>query len=197
MFSNSNIKKIYLILILIISQTMAFSQSAELKDAFNNVSRTLKDYKFNSQDAGKIWQEDGRTISVKIQLKGGYIIFVIVDDFSPYNDSFFGNKPGTKILKAPISSIEFKKDRTFDELTITNKEGLEYTYKNKKELLTSYELYGTTLTLEKLTKELQELISLAKEENFNGNLGVPNSSSNSASNKNANNTSKTVGKYVQ
>ncbi len=195
MFSNSNIKKIYLILIFILSQTMAFSQSAELKDAFNNVSRTLKDYKFNSQDAGKIWEEDGRTISIKIQLKGGYIIFVIVDDFSPYNDSFFGNKPGTKILKVPIQSVEL--DHRYSSLYIKNEDGVEYTYKNKKELLHDYSLHGEDLSLKKLTKELQDLISLAKKENFNGNLGVPSSSSNSSSSKPENNTTKTVGKYVQ
>ncbi len=194
MFNNSNIKKIYLILIFILSQTMAFSQSAELKEAFNNVSRTLKDYKFKSEDT---WKDggDGTTISIKIQLKGGYIIFVIVDDFSPFNDSVFGFKPGTKILKAPISSIEF--DIYSSDLKIENEDGIEYTYKNKKELLRNYRISGADLSVAKLTRELQELLSLAKKENFNGNLGVPSSSSNSSPNKNANNTSKTVGKYVQ
>lgn len=193
MFSNSNIKKIYLILIFILSQTMAFSQSAELKEAFNNVSRTLKDYKFKSEDA--YGDGDGKTISIKIQLKGGYIIFVIVDDFSPFNDSVFGNKPGTKILKVPIQSVEL--DHRYSSLYIKNEDGVEYTYKNKKELLHDYSLHGEDLSLKKLTKELQDIISLAKKENFNGNLGVPSSSSNSSSSKPENNTTKTVGKYVQ
>ena len=69
-----------------------------------------------------------------------------------------------------------------------------YKYKDKKELLKSYSIYSTELTIKKLHQDLSNLVEIAKSEYFNDTLSsITKSSSNtkkSTSKQNSKNETK-------
>lgn len=157
-----------------ICTSLCNAQSNELRNAFSQVSTTLKDYKYKSEDVfeNDIELDYAYTKSITVKLQGGYIIFTIVDDFTEFTDPFFGHKHGTKTIKAPISTTEVL-DSELDEgiLYLYCEDGLEYSYKGQKELMEDFAFHSTPLNVKKLYRELGQLLTIAKEEKFNGNLG--------------------------
>lgn len=166
-------RKLILLAAFIISSMMIQAQSDSLIHAYKQVCKTLTDYKFISQDASN---DHGKTISITLKVQNGDFVFSFNDDFRPFNDPRFGNRHGVKTLKARYSEMTF--DDTWSwYIELQSKEGIELTYKGKKELIESYEVYGEKLTLKKLTKELRLLQTIAINEDFKGSLGGGNSSS--------------------
>lgn len=169
-------KKIILILTLLIGcHVLCKAQSTELKQAFNQVNSTLKSYKFKSEDVYKDGEEPdyAYTRSINLKLQGGYLVFTINDDFTNFKDPFFGNKHGIKTLKAPIADTELLESDLEDGFLFLHcEDGLELTYKGQKELLKKYMIKGSPLNVKKLYKELSQMLSIAQEEEFKGNLGV-------------------------
>ena len=191
------IKRNCTILSFIIIALMAHAQSLELTKAYSQVCSTLKDYKFQSEDVCNSHSSDDGTTSISFKLKDGNFIFTFYDDFGRYSDPFWGNTHGSKIITVPISSVKF--EIYWDKyLKISSAEGIEYMYKSKKEILENYKIGGSILSLKKLMNELNTLVEIAKNENFNGVLGrVNNKSKYIQGNQTNTNNKSTLGKYVQ
>lgn len=170
-------KKAFLLLLTIIIPMVVNAQSAELKEAFAAVSNTLKEYKFESEDVrGCSPSKVVGTKSISILLQGGNIIIVIDDDMrrvlmdnTPI-DFYAGKRHGKKNIKIPIAN--FSAFAYGSRMWVSGGEGIELTYNSQKEILDSYTIVGAELSLKKLREELTTLVSIAKSENFNGNLGV-------------------------
>ena len=163
---------------LFLSLSFCKAQSNELKTAFSQASTTLKEYKFKSEDV----YDDGHgmdfasTKSISIKLQGGYMILTIVDDFADFTDPIFGYRHGAKTIKAPIAATDVLDTDLGDGcMYLYCEEGLEFSYKGQKELLEQYGLHSTPLNAKKLYRELGELLSIAKAENFRGSLGASQS----------------------
>ena len=185
----------------------SLAQTNELKEAYNNVCSTLSEYKFTSEDANR----GGRGKTTKIQLKteGGYIIFTITDNFGNFADPFFGYKHGVKTIKVPINVARFYQPTSgnYVSITATERDKVEFTYKNKKEIIDGYQLFGTSGSVKKLVSDLDLLLAQLRNENFqgtlNGNTAVSNKNNKKAVYENKNNEetetkNKTnIGKYVQ
>lgn len=165
-------KKLILSATFIISSMMIQAQSDSLIQAYKQVCKTLADYKFISQDASN---DHGKTISITLKVQNGDFVFSFNDDFRPFNDPHFGNRHGVKTLKAPYREMTF--DDGWSKMELQSNEGIELTYKGKKELIKSYGIYGEELTLKKLAKELRLLQTIAVNEDFKGSLGGSSSSS--------------------
>lgn len=158
-------KRIILIVTSIILPIVVQAQSDSLISAYKQVYRSLKEYKFISEDAS---EGGGKTISIILKIQNGDFVFSFNDDFRPFDDPIFGNRHGVKILRAPYHDISF--DNWYEEMALQCEKGIELTYKGKKELIESYKIYGEKLNLQKLTKELQLLQSIVINENFKGSL---------------------------
>ena len=164
------------------------AQSDSLKAAYKQVSETLRDYKFVSEDVFLSGIKRA-TSSITLVIRDGYYIFSIVDDFKG-SWSTADYRDGTKILKTAISSTDFgwsvsqgyyideyderiAPDEEYKYRTyLYNTNGIELTHRDKKELLKIYRIHGTELTVEKLEKELNILSRIAKGEKFTGSLGI-------------------------
>lgn len=168
-------KKLILLAVFIISSMMIQAQSDSLIHAYKQVCKTLADYKFTSQDVSD--QRDGKTISITLKVQNGEFVFSVNDDFRPFNDPFFGVRHGVKTLKAPYRGMTFENDWWGERMYLRSKEGIELTYKGKKELIESYTIEGEKLTIQKLLKELQQLQTIVINEDFKGFLGGNSSSS--------------------
>lgn len=151
------------------------AQSTQLKEAFDQVNTTLKEYKFVSQDVDGSG-ETGRTKSIQIMLGNGTFGIIILDDFGEFADPFFGFKHGYKLIAVPINNVEFYPSYSELQIKTNNDEDVLFIYDNQKELLDKYSICGTEGNIKKLKRELDNLISLAIEENFNGQIGVPTQS---------------------
>lgn len=147
------------------------AQSVELKQAFNAVCETIKDYKFISEDSNECGNI-GKTLRIQFQVQKGSLIFIFNDDFGDFTDPIFGYRQGTKVIKVPIKDAKFEKSSYGSYLYITsiNRENIELIYNDKLEIIPGYEIYGADGSLEKLKKELDDLLFFLKIENFNGTL---------------------------
>lgn len=169
-------KKFLLLSILLLS-SFGFikAQSPQLREAFDQVNTTLKEYKFVSQDVDETG-DTGRTKSIQIMLGNGNFGIIIFDDYGDFADPFFGFKHGYKLITVPINNVEFYPGYSELQITTNNNEDVLFIYDGQKELLDQYSICGTEGNVKKLKRELDNLISLAIEENFNGQLGVPTQS---------------------
>ncbi len=160
-------KKLTIIIITIIFPMMIHAQSDSLNIAFKKVCTTLKEYKIASEDV----KDDSyaKTLSITLKIQEGCFVFTINDDFGNFSDPAFGHRHGVTTLKVPYDDVVFD---VWYNLRLQSKNGIELTYKGKKEILESYKFYGEKLSLKKLCEELQRLQKIAIEENFHGNLPV-------------------------
>lgn len=166
-------KKLILLSILIFSTfEIIKAQSVQLKSAFDQVNTTLKEYKFVSQDVDRSG-ETGRTKSIQIMLGNGNLGILILDDFGDFADPFFGFKHGYKLITVPISNVEFYPSYSELKIKTNNGEDILFIYDDQKELLDKYSICGTEGNIKKLKQELDNFISLAIVENFNGQIGIP------------------------
>lgn len=147
---------------------LSHAQSDSLRTAYQQVCTTLKEYKFLSQDAD---DGNGKTTSITLKVQQGNFVFAFVDDFGPFNDPFFGNRHGTKTIKVPVADAWFsvRSYHTYD-IKIGGRNGVELTYKGKKELLKEYEINGEDLSLRKLHIELTRLQEILLSEEYAGSL---------------------------
>ena len=180
-------KRIVNMLLCVITPIIVHAQSDSLVYAYRQVCRTLEEYRFLSEDVEK---SQGKTLSIKFQIKDGNYIFTFNDDFRPYHGSFFKNRHGIKVVTVPILEVEYDKSLYFGRLNIEGRNGVELLYKGKKELLRWFGIMGETLSIEKLYKELQQLHTFVVEENFMGVLDGGVASSKKVPPKNTNNTAK-------
>lgn len=148
------------------------SQSLQLKDAFDQVNRTLKEFKFYSQDV-EASGDEGRTRNIQVVIMNGNFGILIFDDFGDFADPFFGFKHGNKALFVPLNNVSFGINSS--ELIIRSdfEDDVLFIYDNQKEILNSYSLFGTEGNIRKLKRELEFLTTVAVEENFNEDLGIP------------------------
>lgn len=169
-------KKFILLSIFILSSFgIIKAQSTQLRDAFDQVNTTLKEYKFVSQDVDESG-ETGRTKSIQICIGNGNFGIIILDDFGEFADPFFGFKHGYKFISVPINNVEFYPSYSELQIKTKNNEDILFVYDGQKELLDKYSICGTEGNVKKLKRELDNLISLAVEENFNGHIEVPTQS---------------------
>lgn len=172
-------KKILLLGVMLFSALLMSAQSDSLKVAYKEVVNTLKEYNFLSEDAGT----NGKTKSISLIVQNGNFVFTFVDDFGNFNDDFFGNRHGKKVIIVPVSEVMFRMN--YYNLSIGGKNGIEFTYKGKKEILQTYCIKGTELTLKKLHKELTILQEILIQEGYKGSLGVAEKTKQSAKSKSA------------
>lgn len=145
------------------------AQSDSLKAAYRQVCTTLTEYRFTSEDVSS---NNGKTTSITLKVQQGDFVFTFVDNFSPFDDPIFGNRHGTKTIKVPASEAWFSVNsyHTYS-MKIGGKNGVELTYRGKKELLKKYEINGEDLSLRKLHKELTRLQEIMLSEEYTGSLG--------------------------
>lgn len=181
------------------------AQSTELRTSYNQVCKTLKEYKFSSEDAHE-GHPEGKTTGIQFKVQNGSLVFTFTDNFGHFSDPFFGNKQGSKTITVSISNARFYMPSYGSYMSITAKERdqVDYTYKKQKEIIDGYQIYGSEGSLKKLMSELESLLNLLREEEYNGTLTPGGQSSSKKSspassnnNKPTNNQSKKVGKYVQ
>ena len=139
-----------------------------LKSAYLQVCKTLKEYKYSSQDVGNN-RGVGKTISIKLEIQQGAFLFTFNDDFRPFDDPAFGNRHGIKRIKVPINEMDLG-NPYYHSMWIKGENGVEITYKGQKEILNKYDICGEELSLKKLHNELLLLKKYAIEEGFVGNL---------------------------
>lgn len=162
-------KKIIFIVIAAMYPLFCQSQSDSLKTAYRQVCSTLKDYKFESEDAHR---DHGKTKSITLKIQNGNFIFSFNDDFGNFADPFFGFRHGMKTIKVPILELILPDGRYWlSEVSIEGRNGVELSYKGKKEILRNYGICGEELSLKKLLKELQLLKEICINEGFQGTLG--------------------------
>lgn len=181
------------------------AQSPELRASYNQVCKTLKEYKFSSEDA-QGGHPEGKTTGIQFKIQNNSLVFTFTDNFGHFSDPFFGNKQGTKTVTVSISNARFYMPSYGSYMSVTAKDDgqVDYVYKKQKEIIDGYRIYGTEGSLKKLISELDNLLNLLREEDFNGTL-VPGGQTNSKkttsqkNNKpsNSSNKAKNVGKYVQ
>lgn len=162
-------KKILLLGVMLFSALLMSAQSDSLKLSYKQVVNTLKDYRFISEDAAAP-DRYGKTKSISLIVQNGNFVFTFVDDFGNFNDDFFGNRHGKKVITVPIREVVFSME--YSSFTIGGENGIELAYKGKKEILRTYGIEGEDLTLKKLHKELNLLKDILIKENYQGNLGV-------------------------
>lgn len=180
------------------------AQSPELRASYNQVCKTLKEYKFSSEDAHN-GHPEGRTTGIQFKIQNNSLVFVFTDDFGHFADPFCENKQGTKTVTVSISNARFQITSWLSSyMSITAKEHgqVDYVYKKQKEIIDEYKIYGTKGTLEKLMSELDNLLNLLREEGFNGTLVPGGQTTSKKTPQKSNNLSngsnkKNVGKYVQ
>lgn len=181
-----------------------FAQSMELKNCYNQVAHTLKEFKFQSEDVHKCNFECYQTKSISMRLTNGYFVFTLKDGYTGSGAYHPNAHPGVKTISILINEVTFKLSSTQKEswITISGTNGIEYNLNNKKELLDDYKLYASRLTMKKVFNELEALQNKASSEQFKGSLGSSksNNKTNSIINKTkSSSTQKTnnVGRYVQ
>ena len=198
-------KKLILLMFILCSSAVCKAQSSELKAAYNQVVSTLKEYKFKSLEVYDNGADYASTRSITIKMQGGNIIVSFTDSFGAFSDPFFGNKQGTKTIKVPIKDAKIQISEWNDnKIRFSSENGVEFSYKGKKELLEEYAICGEKLSCKKLLGELTTMLTLAQQEEFNGSLGLAVQKKNTSSKAKQNNTAtkkpattKSVGKYVQ
>lgn len=203
--SDNVMKKLILLMFILCSSSVCKAQSPELKAAYNQVVSTLKEYKFKSLEVYDNGADYASTRSITIKMQGGNIIVTFKDNFGAFSDPFFGNKQGTKTIKVSIKDAKIQLGRWNDnKIMFLSENGVEFTYKGKKELLEEYAICGEKLSCKKLLGELTTMLTLAQEEEFNGSLGAVTQNKSTSSKTKQNNaatkkpaTTKSAGKYVQ
>ena len=172
-------KYFFTLLTILIVTSNCFGQSDSLKVAYKQVCATLNDYKFTSEDC----HYDGETLSITLKLQEESFVFTINDNAHARGENGEA-RPGVKIITLPIKDATFNVEYGslyFRNIVYQENEsgyyyksidnGIELSYKGKKEILEDYEFEGSKLTLEKLSHELYELKRLVLKENFTGSLG--------------------------
>ena len=194
------------LIVAICSCINVIAQSPELRTSYNQVCKTLKEYKFSSEDAHE-GHPEGKTTGIQFKVQNGSLVFTFNDNFGHFSDPFFGNKQGSKTITVSISNARFympSYGSSYMSITAKERNQVDYTYKKQKEIIDGYQLYGSEGSLKKLMSELESLLNLLREEDFNGTLtpggqssSKKNSPASSKNNKPTNQQSKKVGKYVQ
>lgn len=208
-------KRIVICILMLSVCVVSRAQSQELRNAYSNVVKTLNEYRFQSEDVREAGGDFGKSKSITVKLQGGFFIFTFNDSFAPFTDPIHGFRHGVKSIKVSIEDARFEEPRysSGDYLTISGNNGVEFNFKNKKEILKGYKIGGAELSIKKLLGELNELLSLARDEEFKGTLGGSSASKGSSSKKNnsskkskgstgkkttpKSSKSKKVGKYVE
>ena len=152
------------------------SPSPRLVTAYNKVNKTLKEFRFNSEDAN--WYNSSYTKSITLKLQEGYFIFTFDDVGVPSSGRY-----GTKKLRTLIDHTYFwlPSDERMNICSITYINEIidenEITWRGRKEITDGYGVFGSKYTLKILFQEINELLEIATEENFQGTLGGGNTTS--------------------
>lgn len=155
------------------SLTQIISPSIEIKTAYNNVIKTLKEYNYRSGDT---WHE-GNTKSISLKIQNGFFIFTFVDTGIMYDSRHSFGRDGTKIVKVPISHVVFNNydNQGVMNISSSTKDNIEITWRGKKEIVENYKVFGSEPLIKKLREELDTLLILAIEEGYYGTLdGISN-----------------------
>ena len=144
------------------------SPSVDIKTAYANVVKTLKEYRFKSEDTWYV----GNTKSITLKLQGGCFVFTINDIGISYDPNYSFGRDGIKTVKIPLLSASFYQPYNEGKLNLcSTDDNVEITWRGRKEIISHYSIEGTESTVMKLQQELEVLLSLAIEENFMGTLG--------------------------
>ena len=144
------------------------SPSVDIRTAYNNVVKTLKEYSFRSEDT---WYY-GSTKAITLKLQNGNFVFTFNDTGISYDFKHSFGRDGIKTVKIPFSSASFYQPYNEGKLNLSSTDdNVEITWRGQKEIIKNYEIKGTELNIKKLQQELEILLSFAIEENFTGTLG--------------------------
>ena len=144
------------------------SPSGDVRTAYDNVVKTLKEYNFMTEDT---WYY-GSTKAITLKLQNGNFVFTFNDTGIPYDLRHSFGRDGIKTLKIPFSGATFYQPYNEGKLNLSStNDDVEITWRGQKEIIKNYEIKGTELNIKKLQHELEILLTLAIEENFKGTLG--------------------------
>lgn len=147
--------------------------STELKTAYNNVVKTMKEYRFSSEDT---WY-NGETKSITFTIQDGILVFTFNDGGIYYDPQHSFGRDGKKIVKVPISHVYFYQVYNEGKLVVSSSiDDVEITWRGRKEIEESYKIMGPKASIIKLQNELETLVVIATEEGFQGTLGVNSTS---------------------
>lgn len=167
-------KRTICLIYLLITSFICYAQSPELKDCYNKVVSTLREYVFYSEDVHRfvydmITPDMYQTKSLSLKISNGLFIISFDDAYKTKECYIYGAKPGEKTISVPINELKIEYASTW--ITFSGTNGIEYIYNKKKELLRAYRLYASDLTTKKLYNELCLLQDKVISEQFNGKLG--------------------------
>lgn len=200
-----NLKKIWLLLSFLAISFNSFSQTENIKIAFDNLQVSFKEYElklpintefrdsYMVEPATVVYNYPNLCISYKVKLAPGYIKTGTKD-----------NNIGTYTYTFDLfkSNIDFK-DRDYRPyLIITSPYGLSKDYDGKKDIVEYFIIDGSRLTLKQLTNQFLTLQSIIKKENYTGSLGETSSKnrtgkSNKTDSKTPSQKKSNSGKYGQ
>lgn len=166
------------------------AQSLELSAAYNDVTKTFKEFDVTSVDIKEIDRFCGNSFSGSLMFKEQKITYdgtnlVISYKQVPKKDCYANSKywnPGSYTVLIPIegTTLELPSINSYYasrgqycSVKIKNDSGITMATNGTKELIVEY-TFATSqeLTAKKFHKELSKLFELLSEENFKGKLGV-------------------------
>lgn len=143
------------------------SPSSEIRVAYNNVIKTLKEYRYESEDT---WN-NGKTKSISLKLQNGFFIFTFNDVGLYYSSKHDFGRDGIKTVKIPFYSAFFYQPYNEGKLNLSSTDdNVEISWRGQKEIIKNYGIRGTELNIKKLQQELELLLTIAIEEDFKGTL---------------------------
>lgn len=149
-----------------------FAQSVELKNAYQSLQNTFKQYKYQTNNVYNTHDEDhyyAQNMSLTYKYPDLVLKFTEVEVDSWHRSA----KPGSYIISIPIATSSFEVKDTWDKngyIEITNPSGLSMNYKGQTELIERYYLYSTKLNAIKLCDDINKFKKILMTENYEGQL---------------------------
>lgn len=177
-------KRIITFLTLIIASFTCNAQSTALRNSFNELNKTFKNYEIKSQGVYDAHFFEGYyTKSWSISYVYPDLIITYVEGFKPGCGG--GNTaPGKYKLVIPLSTTDIEQTETYDKsnsyLYFRNNSGITKTYNGRSEIIEKTYFYATKLTISKLYNELQDFKRQLQYDGFRGSLGIGNTQSNNS-----------------
>lgn len=163
------------LLILFLGNFQVYSQTAELKDCFNNINTILQEYNIEPPEVNGSRCPEPMLVAKKIaftfKYPNAYISYDIA--LAPNVGGFFGEKTGKRIVKFSLLGTKIRegyKSTNYQHLYFGSETGIEKTALGKKDLLRSWDLVMSPLVCQKLCNELNRFKLLVNETGFNGTL---------------------------
>lgn len=152
------------------TQTTAPATSLSSSELFTKLKGYYEEYEVSSRNG---YSSKAETVNRKVSFKYPYLIFSFQDRYingTLYSLNVNENELGNVTLKVPITSTTVINNGTI--VVLESSEGLEHSVNNKKNLISKYGFYTTSILANNLSNTLKQFIQAVKSEGFTGSYGV-------------------------